>query len=159
MTMKRWDGSSLIDLTVAKRWDGAAWIDLTVAKRWDGAAWINIPLPGGGGGGTLTVSASPGLAHGQVTNNNLFANVTSNVVVVTPAGGTAPYSHAWTKITGDSSPTPSNPTGASTSWSATVPKWDSKEATWRDTVTDSLGATATVDVVVLLTHDGLGDPP
>lgn len=159
MTMKRWDGAAFIDLTVAKRWDGAAWVDLTVAKRWDGSAWIDIPLPGGGGGGTLTASASPGSASGYEADDAMFVNVTSNSVTVTPAGGTAPYSHLWVKVSGDSSPLISSTTAATVSWTGSVPRWQSKSATWKDTITDSLGATTSINISVNLVHDGTGIPP
>jgi hypothetical protein len=158
MVMKRWDGAAHVDLTVAKRWDGAAHVDLTLAKRWDGAAWVDIPLPGGGGGG-LSATASPGRAIGEVTDTNLFVTVTSNSVTVTPSGGTAPYTYAWTRLSGDSAVAANSPTTATTTFSANVPKWDSREATMQCTVTDSLSATTTVNVLVTLTHNGTGIPP
>lgn len=154
MTLKRWDGAAFVDLTTLKRWDGTSWIDITLLKRWDGSAWIDIPLPGGGGGGgSFTATASPGSAVGAVTDDKLFVVVTSNSVTVTPAGGTAPYTHLWTYVSGDSAPVPTSSTAASTAFSATVGRDQEKIAVWKDTVTDALGATASVNVSVSLFHN------
>lgn len=152
MTMKRWDGAAFVDITVAKRWDGAAFVDLTVAKRWDGAAWVDIPLPGGGGG-SLSATASPGSASGSVTDSNLFVNVVSNGVTVTPTGGTGPYTYLWMKLSGDSAVTVSNSTAASVTFSATVPRDQERSAVYRCIVTDSLAASAFVNVSVFLIHN------
>ena len=152
MADKRWDGSSQVDLTVRKRWDGSAWVDLTTHKRWDGAAWQDITLSGGGGSG-LSAIASPGSATGAVTNSSLFTVVTSNSVTVTATGGTAPYTYAWTRVSGDSAPTPSSYTAAGVYWSASVGRDQERTATWRCTVTDAALDTATVDVGVTLIHN------
>lgn len=156
MTFKRWDGASWIDCTTKKRWDGAAWVNLTVAKRWDGTTWVDFL---GGGGSGLSAVAAPGSAYGIVTNNNLFVTVTSNSVTVTASGGTGPYTYAWTRLSGDSAVSATSPTAATTTFSASVPRWDSREATMRCTVTDALSATAHVDIEVQLVHNGTGTPP
>ena len=152
MTLKRWDGAAYVDLTTLKRWDGASWVDITLLKRWDGASWVDITLPGGGGGG-LSATASPGSATGAVTNSSLFTVVTSNSVTVTATGGTAPYTYAWTRVSGDSAPTPSSYTAAGVYWSASVGRDQERTATWRCTVTDAALDTATVDVGVTLIHN------
>lgn len=154
MTAKRWDGAAYIDLTVAKRWDGAAWVDLTVAKRWDGAAWQDIPGVFGGGAG-FSATADRATCTGVVFDASsppLFAAVTSDSVTVTPAGGTGPYTYAWTRLSGASSISPTAPTAATTTFSANVPRDTTVTATFRCTVTDSLAATATVDVNVELSY-------
>jgi hypothetical protein len=152
MTLKRWDGAAYIDLTTLKRWDGASWLDITLLKRWDGASWVDIALPGGGGG-SFSATASPGSAVGSVTDSFLITVVTSNAVAVTPAGGTAPYTYAWTKVSGDSAPVPSSYTNSNVTFSASVGRDQERTATWRCTVTDSLSATTTVDVGVTLIHN------
>lgn len=150
-TLKRWDASAFTDLTTRKRWDGSAFANLTLAKRWDGTAFVDIPL--GGGGGSLSATVSPSHAFGSVTNSSLFVVVTSNSVTVTPVNGTGPYTHSWVRISGDSAPTPSSTTGATVSWSATVARDQEYTAVWQDTITDSLSATTTVIVTVTLMHN------
>lgn len=151
-TNKRWDGASFVDLTVQKRWDGASWVDLTIAKRWDGATWVDF-FSGGGSG--LSATASPGSASGELFDPEpapLFATVTSNSVTVTPTGGTAPYTYAWTHLSGSSSVLVTSPTSATTTFSGNIPKNQERLAVKRCTVTDSLLATATVDVSVSLLY-------
>lgn len=155
MALKRWDEDAFVDLTILKRWDGASWVDLTVAKRWDGTSWINL----GGFAGSFGATISPGTASGLIVSDLLNVTVTSNSVTATPVGGTGPYTYAWTWLSGDSAVAANSPTSASTTFSAIVPKWDSREATMRVTVTDSLSATATADIFVMLRHDGTGTPP
>lgn len=153
MTMKRWGGSSFIDLTTVKRWSGSAWVTLTTAKRWSGSAWVDVALPGGGGG-SLIATASPGAANGFVfvaEPASLTSVVTSNNVTVTAAGGTAPYTYSWTKVSGDTL-TVTAPTADTTQFTATLFKNTERAATYRCTVTDALLATDSVDVAVFLSY-------
>lgn len=152
MTMKRWDGAAQVDLTTAKRWDGAAFVTLTVAKRWDGAAWVDITLPGGGGG-PLSVVASPGDAYGIAIGTTLAGPVTSNAVTLTATGGTAPYTYLWELVSGDSAVIPDSPNSASTTFSAVVYHNQTKEAVYRGKVTDAAAATQSVTIVVQLTYE------
>jgi hypothetical protein len=151
MTAKRWDGAAYVDLTVAKRWDGAAWVNLTIAKRWDGAAWQDIPGVVGGSG--FSAVANKSVCVGSVfdpTPAPLFATVTSDSVTVTASGGTGPYTYAWTRVSGDSAISATAASAATTAFTATVPRDGERVGVWRCTVTDSLAATASVDVGVEL---------
>lgn len=148
MTFKRWDGAAYVDVTTKKRWDGVSWVDLTVAKRWDGASWVDFL---GGGGSGLSVTISPGSAYGFLFDPEpapLFATVTTNSVTATAAGGTGPYTYAWTKVSGDSALSANSPAAATTTFSANVAKNDERSGVWRVTATDSLAATATADITV-----------
>lgn len=154
MTTKRWDGGAFVDLTTCKRWDGASWVDLTVAKRWDGAAWVDITLPGGGGGALSVTISRDFIQKFDIDPEPAppFKTLQTATVTVTAVGGTAPYTYAWTKVSGDSAILCTQPSLASTEFSGTVGKNSDLFATWRCTVTDSAAAVRTVDIEVLITY-------
>lgn len=78
--------------------------------------------------------------------------VTSPSVTASPIGGTAPYTYAWARASGDASISATVPAGASTAFSALVPLETLVEAIFLVTVTDASGATATGSVDVSLYH-------
>lgn len=96
------------------------------------------------GGTPLSVTVDPEIAGGIAYGGGV---VTTGTVVATPAGGTAPYTHAWTVISHSnaSSPSVDSPTSATTTFTQTN-VFDEDNAVFRDTVTDDQGATATADV-------------
>jgi len=78
---------------------------------------------------------------------------TTNSVTVTPAGGTAPYTYAWTKVSGDDFDIGA-PTTATTTFSGT-PEFNSDlSGVYRCTVTDDAGSplTASITVSVTISH-------
>ena len=154
MTTKRWDGSAFVDLTTCKRWDGSAWVDLTVAKRWDGSAWVDIPLPGGGGGPLAVTISRDFIQKAEIDPEPApsFKNLQTATVTVTATGGTAPYTYAWTRVSGDSAILCTQPALAATQFQANMAKNSDRIATWRCTVTDDAAAVRTVDVQVLITY-------
>lgn len=76
--------------------------------------------------------------------------VTTSLSTVTPAGGAAPYTHSWAYVSGDTSIYCAYGLGTNAqAWKRTLPSgYGDFVAVWRDTVTDSLGATVTVDVTI-----------
>jgi len=158
MTKKFWNGSSFVDIGTKKFWNGASWVDIGLAKFWSGVAWVDIPL--GGGGGVLSATVNDGTVFGSEFRTPPPASPpvvtvgadTPSSVTVTASGGTGPYTYAWTHVSGDSAVGVSSPFAATTGFSANVGKNQTKAATKRCTVTDSLGATASVDVHVSLTY-------
>ena len=70
--------------------------------------------------------------------------VTTEQTTVTPSGGTAPYTYAWARLSGFGAA--DTPTTAFTTFSETQPLDEFRTGVFRCTVTDSIGATATVDV-------------
>ena len=99
--------------------------------------------------GALTASISPVYAYASTTGG---ASGTTNSVTVTAAGGTPPYTYAWTKKSGDTV-TVNSPTAATTTFSGAVGVVGGfLSAVYTCTVTDSAGspATFTVDVNVTI---------
>jgi hypothetical protein len=79
----------------------------------------------------FSASVSPGYATGAAK-----VNITTNSVTVTPNGGVAPYSYAWTYVSGDAF-TVLSPTSATTAFRST----SASEGVYKCTVTDSTPGT------------------
>lgn len=100
-------------------------------------------LASGGGGATGTtpgITVSPTDVVGTI-NSSASALVISRGALVTVTGGVAPYTYAWVHVSGDPQ-TATAPTGASSSFSATLPPGGSADAVWKCTVTDAAGVAA-----------------
>lgn len=97
----------------------------------------------------LSVSASPSEATGSFNGSGVFPpqTLTTDLVTAIPSGGIAPYTYAWAYLSG-STFTVSHPTSAGTFFSHNFVAFGTRSGTYRCTVTDSLGSTATVDVPV-----------
>lgn len=132
--------------------DGGSWQPVSGAWVKDGGAWqqvftsleatVDDASPSSGGSG-FSPCGDPG---------------TTGAVTVTPVGGTPPYTYAWVRVgaAATSGPYQANaPTSASTSFSdsdlSVCANDTTATETWRCTVTDDNGQTATVDVTVTLT--------
>ena len=79
-------------------------------------------------------------------------------VTMTASGGTSPYTYAWTQLSGNADPGPykaNSPTSATSTFADAnnlVADNDvTTDETWRCTVTDNVGRTATNAVTVRLT--------
>lgn len=87
------------------------------------------------GASSFAATASPANTHG-IGNGS----ATTNTTTVTPTGGTAPYFHAWTRVsyTNSTPPTINSPTAATTTFTQTnLDAGGVDRAVFRDTVTDS----------------------
>jgi SprB repeat len=95
--------------------------------------------------GTLTVDVSPVSAVGAVAiDETVF--VTTNAITATASGGTAPYTYAWTRVSGDSGFNALSGSSATSRFRATVAPGDALDAVFRVTATDARGRTGTADV-------------
>jgi hypothetical protein len=90
----------------------------------------------------LSLAVSPSDTGG---GNFVPGTITTGSVTATPTGGLAPFTYAWTRLSGDPA-NPTAPTNATTSFSLFANDPASFSAVFRCTVTDSLGTTATADV-------------
>lgn len=140
--MRARDGGAWRDIDSGQVRVAGSWQQLTEARAYIGGAWETVAsfIP------DLSVSASPIGASGIIADGGL---ATTNSVTVTPAGGSAPYTYAWTFVSGDSV-TVNSPASATTSFSTTLAPEDETSSVYRCTVTDDNGTTATVDVIVNL---------
>ena len=138
--MKVRDGGAWRDIDSGKAYIDGAWRDLTEAKAYIAGAWETIatfipPLSASIGGiGASAIISGGGLA-------------TTNSVTATPTGGRAPYSYSWALLTG-TGVTATAPTSATTAFRRTMLPEDEDNGSWRVTITDDLGTTATADVAV-----------
>lgn len=73
--------------------------------------------------------------------------LTTNQVTVTPSGGTAPYTYAWAKVSGDTV-TINAATAATTDFTGTPATNETLAGEYRCTVTDNVAATASITVGV-----------
>ena len=92
---------------------------------------------------TFSASASP-ISAGGFRHSGV---VQTNTVTVTPAGGTGPYTYAWTYVSGDAV-TVLSPSSAATKFSSAT----GAEAVYKCTVTGSLAATAVVNVGISISN-------
>ncbi len=88
----------------------------------------------------------PHHAYGSRSGSGLC---TSDPVAVTATGGVGAKTYAWTEVTATSAVADS-PAAATTTFSATLGFNEEIGATFRCTVTDSIGTTATIDIEVFL---------
>ena len=115
-------------------------------EAWNGSAWKvaqSFAPP-------ITLNVAPFSVSGTGDSNGTI-QITSGIATATPTGGTAPYTYAWTKVSGDTM-TVTNSTSASTAFRASVGPGDSRSATYRCTVTDKNGLSAQDTVSITLTN-------
>jgi hypothetical protein len=95
---------------------------------------------------TLTVTLSPTV----INKIGSTSSITSASVTATPSGGTAPYTHAWTKQSGDSITINSASSSVTSFTAASMFEGNSRTAVFRDTVTDANSITGTADITVTI---------
>tara|TARA_R110002074_G_scaffold262994_1_gene435108 strand:- start:16017 stop:16454 length:438 start_codon:yes stop_codon:yes gene_type:complete len=96
----------------------------------------------------VRLAASPAFANGSRYG---AGPITSDTVTVSIAGGAAPYSHSWALISPSAGAVALNPTSATTAFRA----GGELDAIFRDTVTDTNGLSATIDVPASFTRTDL----
>lgn len=117
-----------------------------------------VPSGNGAAGSALNASSalSATVSPGSVNKLTTSAADNSSSVAVAASGGTAPYTYAWTRISGAATITANSSTAATTSFNCTgLVAAEINEAVFRCTVTDSVAATDTVDVSVRFEREGI----
>lgn len=122
----------------AEAYKDGAWRTLQYGEAYYSGAWRQIAtfVP------ALSVAISP------TTASATGSTVTTNSVTATPTGGLGPFTYAWTLVSnsGVTSPAITSPSTAATRFTGSPTDGHSGTATFRCTVTDSLGTVATADV-------------
>lgn len=105
--------------------------------------------------GTITVTADPAAVSGYTALPG-SATISTNNTTVTPSGGAAPYTYAWTLVSSDGGTwTIVNSSSATTKFICSGVAADiDYNATFRCTVTDAVGGTGTVDVPAFASNLG-----
>lgn len=101
----------------------------------------------------LTVSISPSGGVFGAVSSSVGATVTTNAATATPAGGTAPYTYSWVRLSGFGAA--NTATSAVTTFSEFVQPSIVKTGVFRVTVTDAASQTATATVNA--TFENYGD--
>jgi hypothetical protein len=106
-----------------------------------------------GGGATLRVTVTPGIVSGSTVGTG---TVTTNAATAVGAGGTAPYTYAWTLLSHSAvtPPTADTPSADDTTFTQTgIMPSTAEDATWKCTVTDDNGNTADSDPITSIFVD------
>jgi hypothetical protein len=104
---------------------------------------INSFKFGAGGGGTGFV-VTPDV-DGVYVYSDFNGDTVTGAIVLTPSGGTAPYTYLWSRVSGSPMITLAVNGTAVGTFSTTGTRFISvlREAVWQCVITDSLGATIT----------------
>lgn len=101
----------------------------------------------------VTAALSAGMSPGSVSSSTIGASQTTGTATVTPTGGTAPYTYAWTWDSGGTGLTITSNTAAATTFGATgVAIDETRSGIAKCTVTDAAAATYAVTVSVTVTR-------
>lgn len=96
----------------------------------------------------LSASLSPGTLDSGGTGNGPFG---TGLVTASASGGTPGYSYLWEYVSGDATLTPSSTTATNPYFTGSGTAPETKTATWRCKITDSVGTVAyTGNVVITL---------
>lgn len=104
---------------------------------------------GGGGGGGFTASASPATVYGARSVNGVVSVMTeTTTATATATGDVAPFTYAWSKLSGDAMWSITSPTAQTTRFAfEAVGPGESNVGTFRCTVTDRFGKTVNTNTV------------
>lgn len=137
---------------------GGVWRSITGAKVFSSAAWrpikgIKIYCDGDWRDGAVFASdLSLALSASTLTRSARLATINTTAVTATPTGGTAPFTYAWVRQSGDTI-TANQPTSAVCSFQAASMAVDEvRTAVFRCTCTDSFGNTDDADVSITITR-------
>ena len=79
MSIKRYTGTSFVEVGSRKRFNGTAWVALSFGKRWNGSAWVDLWSDSQGSGDSSGSSGGSGTPVSTTASGALFTNVKSTV--------------------------------------------------------------------------------
>jgi len=127
-----WVSPERAEVRIAGQWRTIIRAEAYVGGAWKTAAMFLPPL---------TLSLSTQVVSGFASSGTVY----TNAVTVTPSGGQAPYSYAWSRVSGAG--TVANAAAATTNFTDT-PGWgNTTEGYFICTVTDALGNVAVSEQV------------
>lgn len=140
------------EVSAAKFWTGSKWAALTRALFFDGSVWREIATftP------PLALENNPSSVSGIIFSDS-SQGVRTNKTTATPSGGLGPFTYQYTLLThnGPTEPAPASPTMATTDFvQGNVGPGQVYQASFRCTVTDSLGQTAISTIQATFTNGG-----
>lgn len=127
-------------------------------KNVNGNASATAPASTGLSGSAATASgALNGSAYPtDLTKTGTASSLTTASTTVTATGGTAPYTYAWTRLSGSTSIAADSASSATTTFTGTsLTAGSTNTAVFRCTITDNVAATKTVDVNVSISRTTL----
>lgn len=155
MTIQVRKGGAWREITGAKVYANSAWRTVVAIRVYKGGAWRlvgNYTPPPGGTGSEFSLTAGPATDFVSAR----AGTITSDSIAATPSGGLAPYTYAWSYVSGYASITFSNSGAAVTTVTASSvqPPGTSETSVIHCVCTDSLGITATSNnVSISFTHE------
>lgn len=132
------------EITSGKIFVDGAWKDIIRGQIRIGGAWKAM----GNLVADLSLNAFPTSIYGSIFGAGI---ATSGITQATPTGGRGPYTYSWVKTSGLGTPT--SPNTAAIAIQHTLSAGQEAIGTFRCTVTDSLGNTATATITSQLTSD------
>ena len=149
-------GGAWKTISGVKVFKGGSWRTIKALLVYANGAWRTVANftpagPSGGGGGALSLSVSPNPCQGT----GFSSTVTTTNCTVTPSGGAAPFTYAWSMQSGLA--TINSPSFASTAFTRnSVPLGGEIDVVAKCDVTDSLGVHSSITVDVQFFHEQAG---
>ena len=139
---------------------GGAWRTVTSAEAYVGGSWRTLKYAEayiGGQWRTIVTFAQPLSLSLTLGGNGAdeSSNITTSYILATPTGGVSPFTYSWTRLSmsGATDFYANSPSSAGTTFTATgVAEGVTATASFRCTVTDTLGTTAHADTTASAQH-------
>lgn len=145
MTAIRKSGGSNVALTTLKRRSGSSWVAIQNGYRRAAGAWVRIYT-------AVAASASPTSVGGSTATSGQAVSTSTTTASLT---GATPTGFSWTRISGSTSVSITNPTNATTAFSGAPTKLNpTLTAAFQCTITYAGGSAVTNSVTATINYTG-----